>query len=697
MLTQYRLRTILIFLIVFISAINAQWHWQNPTPIGIRISDIKFTDELTGYVCGAGGLFLKTTDGGNKWAELKTPSDGLILEIFFLNNETGWYLTYGDYSLYKTTDGGINWTFVSNFSPRYATTIWFLDELNGFAGGYNNLLKTSDGGLTWSEVNNTFSAYSIFFLTKDIGLISVPNGIKKTTNGGVDWQPIGMSVYNFTPSKIFALDTNNIYVVGSGDDFYGNILYYAFYQTSNGGINWTGKTFTSQITDVFFESPAKGWLCAGKILRTINGGISWDTTNGAGLRFDFEGSHSWSAGDNTISYSDDGWQTATPQISSIFSGFLWDGYAKDKNNVYACGSNETILGTKDGGINWQKYYSSPENIHLNAITAFNNEIWSVGEQGKVVYSTDNGNNWVEKTIAGKWLSDIIFLSDGTGYIAGSADSTGAIFSSTDGGETWNLKKSFTNLWSVDKIKFSSDNLGWAVGSPQSIMRSTDKGLTWETVVDSIFAVSNIAISGDTAWFTYYNKVLRTIDAGKTWESFKVFDYNNVIFSGCDIDFVNSIVGYVSAYDSRIFKSTDGGISWNKEDIPNGLNNFAIDFIDENIGWAFGYPGTILKRDPNYTSVNNHKEFLPSDFYLNQNYPNPFNPTTIINYSIPKASFVTIKVYDILGREITTLVNEQKSPGNYNVQFNASRFSSGVYFYRMQAGDFVQTKKLVLLK
>ena len=86
-----------------------------------------------------------------------------------------------------------------------------------------------------------------------------------------------------------------------------------------------------------------------------------------------------------------------------------------------------------------------------------------------------------------------------------------------------------------------------------------------------------------------------------------------------------------------------------------------------------------------------------DFRLSQNYPNPFNPTTTIQYSVPKSGLVTIKVYDILGREVTTLVNEQKAVGNYNVQFYANRLSSGVYFYRMQAGDFVQTKKLVLLK
>jgi hypothetical protein len=81
----------------------------------------------------------------------------------------------------------------------------------------------------------------------------------------------------------------------------------------------------------------------------------------------------------------------------------------------------------------------------------------------------------------------------------------------------------------------------------------------------------------------------------------------------------------------------------------------------------------------------------------QNYPNPFNPTTSINYSIPKASSVSLKVYDIIGNEVATLVNEFKNPGNYLVQFDASKLSSGVYFYRIQADDFTSTKKLLLLK
>ena len=89
--------------------------------------------------------------------------------------------------------------------------------------------------------------------------------------------------------------------------------------------------------------------------------------------------------------------------------------------------------------------------------------------------------------------------------------------------------------------------------------------------------------------------------------------------------------------------------------------------------------------------------VPVEYQLEQNYPNPFNPSTNIKYSIPEASFVQLKVYDILGNEVATLVNEEQSTGIYRVELDASALPSGVYFYRIQAASFVDTKKMILLK
>ena len=89
--------------------------------------------------------------------------------------------------------------------------------------------------------------------------------------------------------------------------------------------------------------------------------------------------------------------------------------------------------------------------------------------------------------------------------------------------------------------------------------------------------------------------------------------------------------------------------------------------------------------------------MPKEYKLEQNFPNPFNPTTSINYSIPKSGLVTLKVYNVFGQEVSTLVNEVKNNGNYSIDFNASNLSSGVYYYELTSGNFVQTKRMMLIK
>ena len=98
-----------------------------------------------------------------------------------------------------------------------------------------------------------------------------------------------------------------------------------------------------------------------------------------------------------------------------------------------------------------------------------------------------------------------------------------------------------------------------------------------------------------------------------------------------------------------------------------------------------------------TGAGNNTSLIPTRFELSQNYPNPFNPTTKINFAIPKQGLVTMKIYDVLGREVRTLVNEVKQAGNYTVDFNASEFASGVYFYKLTSGDFSDIKRMILVK
>lgn len=136
----------------------------------------------------------------------------------------------------------------------------------------------------------------------------------------------------------------------------------------------------------------------------------------------------------------------------------------------------------------------------------------------------------------------------------------------------------------------------------------------------------------------------------------------------------------------------GGIIVNKSMTGAGnttITNLAINKLNMVIQYHF------IPSDVNEIKFKANE--IPAKYELNQNYPNPFNPNTIINFSIPITGFVTIKVYDLLGRYVATILNENKPVGNYKVEFNGGKLNSGIYFYRMESESFSQTKKLLLLK
>jgi len=108
-------------------------------------------------------------------------------------------------------------------------------------------------------------------------------------------------------------------------------------------------------------------------------------------------------------------------------------------------------------------------------------------------------------------------------------------------------------------------------------------------------------------------------------------------------------------------------------------------------------GFLAYKSAIVTDVYDEHEIIPTVYKLNQNYPNPFNPSTIINYQIPEEGFVTLKVYDILGNEVKILVNENKPVGSYNIRFDASGLASGMYIYRLTAGKYISTKKMLMIK
>jgi photosystem II stability/assembly factor-like uncharacterized protein len=705
------MKALYIALLIFLHPFNlfAQWHWQNPTPFGNGLSEIQFLNVSIGYACGSGGTVIKTFNGGKQWIQLETGTDNLIIDIFFLSEEIGWFITYNERTIYKTTNGGIEWNLISNLSPNFATSIWFVNEMKGFAGGDQYLLKTTDGGFNWYEITSIYEPYALYFLDSNIGFVGGINVLYKTIDGGLNWDTIFLPGYIsfFKPTEIKAFDNSILMVVGNGYDYLGNDLN-LYLKSFNGGDTWSSYNFSYYVSDIYFKTNTDGWVCSDKIYKTTTSGNNWEPSNHSGYRFEFFDNDSWAiSGWNLIIHSNDFWITADQQINSVFSGFLWSGAAKDTNTIFACGSNKTIIGSVNGGKTWSKYFEATDQTYLNAVTFNNDDIWAVGNDGVVLHSTNYGNIWEEESINASGLRDIEFINDSLGYIVGTIWGLACIYTTQDGGKSWELQQTFPEYFSIDRIEFAREDLGWMIAYSNGLLKSTDFGRTWNVIVDSIYFFGNIATSGDTAWFSYNRNVLRTTNAGLTWESFNVFDYQGINFGAGEIDFINSTIGYLATYDGRIFSSNDGGTTWTEEDFPSAMPVFAIDFIDANRGWTFGESGTILKRDPNYVFIENELVHPIKVFFLSQNFPNPFNPTTTIRFTISELRFTTLKIYNVLGREVATLINEEKPAGNYEVEFsaiggsasggNAYNLSSGIYFYRLQAGEFAETKKMVLLK
>ncbi|MDP3442025.1 MAG: YCF48-related protein, partial [Ignavibacteria bacterium] len=231
-------------------------------------------------------------------------------------------------------------------------------------------------------------------------------------------------------------------------------------------------------------------------------------------------------------------------------------------------------------------------------------------------------------------------------------SSGIILHTTNAGYNWHSQNSGVSS-NLISICFSSDNIGTIVGSDGLILRTTNSGVSWFT-----------QSSGTT-------KILFDIS---------MIDENNI-----------TIVGD----GGTILNTVDGGISWTK--VESGTEVYLQSIATRNsIQLIVGDYGTILRRTLSDTSSISLED-IPDNFMLSQNYPNPFNPTTTIEYQLPSAGHVLLKVYDILGREIVTLINENKYAGNYKVTFDGKKFVSGVYFYTINANKYSKTKKMILMK
>ncbi len=203
---------------------------------------------------------------------------------------------------------------------------------------------------------------------------------------------------------------------------------------------------------------------------------------------------------------------------------------------------------------------------------------------------------------------------------------------------------------------------------------------------------------------------KTTNGGLNWVT-QLYDTAGYFLS--QVFFVNQQTGYVSGSPdftdlygcshNKFYKTTNSGNEWIELPTPILESLTSIYFNDANTGYAVGCAGKILKTTTGgITGINLLSSEIPSGYILEQNYPNPFNPVTVIRYSISsnvrgQTSDVRLIIYNSLGEEVSTLVNETQSSGSYSVTFNGANLSSGIYFYKLEAGSFNAVNKMILLR
>ncbi|MBI5463408.1 MAG: T9SS type A sorting domain-containing protein, partial [Ignavibacteriales bacterium] len=252
-----------------------------------------------------------------------------------------------------------------------------------------------------------------------------------------------------------------------------------------------------------------------------------------------------------------------------------------------------------------------------------------------------------------------------------------------------------NLYSV---VFTNANIGTIVGSDGIILRTTDGGTNWTKqtsgTTNHLNGVSFTDVNTGTAVGSA-GTILRTTDGGASWTS-QTSGTTNELRS---VSFTDANTGTAVGFGGTILRTTDGGLNWTNQTSKTSNHLSGVSFTDASTGTAVGSGGTILRTTTGgVTWVEDKKRGeIPQEYTLSQNYPNPFNPTTTIGFRTQVSGFTSLKVYDVLGKEIATLVNEQMSAGNYSATWNAQNVSSGMYFYRLHSGNVVETKRMLLLK
>lgn len=596
-----------------------------------------------GHVIGM-ARFYATTNNGKNWRKIE---QGRRISSFIFKDNCWLYSGHGTGSVsgfFRSTDVGVTW---ENLRDTNAiTNLWVYNNYI-YGSGRKGIFRSTDYGTSWEKVyKENISPYVMGNM-----LISVSSSaIVKSIDGGINWENTPISA-PFTGIRSLTIKGSNIFICDDWD--------FATYKSIDTGKTWTKlNTLGNQMSSLCVSGNSIYGAYDG-VLRSTDDGLTWTRRN-TGLtaltvrKVFADGRNIYASTSVGLSVSrNNGTTWSDPYALIKYSPYSTE-FTKAGTSVFFA-TDSLVYRTSNNGYNWTEvfhsYTNNPPIIGSNGTNVY---LFYVSDGLK--YSSNSGNNWSNIP----YPSVGIYKLTGVGLAIICCCDSG-VFKSTNLGQSWTLlNKMYFNAPVRD---FEVMNSNWYAASDSGIFKSSDNGLSW-TNTNSIIPYSStydIQAAGNNLYYTTFSRtVYVTTNSGLNWSQLKD-ESGNRIFS-------------MTANTSYVYCSTS-----------------AYQQDGDHTSGVFRHNLSII------TNTQNNIGETPSTYRLSQNYPNPFNPITTIMFDIPKVTRVKIAVYDITGREVSVLVNENMQAGSYERQWDGSRSSSGVYFYKITSGDFVQTKKMLLIK
>ena len=375
-------------------------------------------------------------------------------------------------------------------------------------------------------------------------------------------------------------------------------------------------------------------------------------------------------------------------------GHIVSGLGSDYHTLFAgtAGPGNYFFVSTDQGSSW--FIPDSTIVAVNSVAIGDSGSFAGTGGGGVYRSTDRGLHWTHADSGLTNTNVDVVVAKGTTLFAGT--SGGGVFRSTDNGTSWSDANTGLTYPIITSMTLSGTST-FAGTYAGGVFVSSNNGAGWMPANFGLtqLTINDLAASGTAVFAGTGSGVFRTTTNGSEWTQTNagLTDTTVTTFS---VRGTNIFVGT----QSGVFRSSNTGGSWT--DVSSGLPpNYSVLSLafDSTYFYAGLYYGGVWRRNVSemITSVRLSPEVVPGGFSVTQNYPNPFNSTTTIHFSLPHTGIVTLSVFNMLGEEIATIVSKNLPVGNHQAEWNASRFPSGVYLYRLHAGAFTETKKLILLR